>query len=130
MPFPDENWAAALASELNSDDAFVRSSVGWTWIVALRVSDIPGSKKGAGVMLDIRNGRCVSAKPCDWESASKAPYKLTAPLGVWTEIMAGTLDPYLAILRGTVNVRGDPPRISRFMDAAYLILKAVSRVGP
>jgi putative sterol carrier protein len=130
MPFPDERWATALASELNSDDAFRCSSLNWTWVVALRISDATKSPEKAGVILDIRNGRCVSAKPCNWESASKAPYKLTAPLGVWMEIMTGKLDPYLAILRGKVNVRGDLPRISRFMDAAYMILMATVRVGP
>ncbi|PSO03243.1 hypothetical protein B9Q10_00550, partial [Candidatus Marsarchaeota G2 archaeon ECH_B_SAG-E12] len=79
--------------------------------------------------LDLLNSKCVECKLVSEKEAAKIPYKLTASYNVWLKVLKQELEPYQALVTGKINLRGDLPRITRFSDAALMIVRAMAKVG-
>jgi Putative sterol carrier protein len=133
--FPSKEWAQAFTQELEHDQDFKKVASGWAWRVVVRITELPDElaksfgSKSIGLMLDLLNSKCVECKLVSEKEAAKIPYKLTASYNVWLKVLKQELEPYQALVTGKINLRGDLPRITRFSDAALMIVRAMAKVG-
>lgn len=118
-----EAWAARLCGEINASEPYAAAARGWRWPIALTV-------EGEGhLLLDLREGRCHSARVVDTAAARSAPYEITASRDTWLEALEGRLDPAGAVLARRIRLRGDTMVVMRFLPAARELLACARRVG-
>jgi len=134
--FPSEEWGNAYVEALNSSADLARVGRGWSWQVLLVVDEIPehllrapGTKR-VGYLIDLNDGKCRSYKYLTDTESAKTPYRIAAPYEVWTRLIEGRgLTPDQAIYTAKIRVRGDLARISRFTEAAAVMVRLVRQVG-
>lgn len=126
-----ESWAEAWAAELNSSAAYREAARGWEWPIVFVLEDDGGSGAGRrGVYLDLWRGECREARTVTDADRSAAPYVIAAPAAVWEEILAGRLDPLMALLRRKLEVRqGKLLTLARYPKAALEMVAAAARVS-
>ncbi len=106
VPFSAE-WADALRSAINADDAHRAAATGWVWPVALVLTATPGFgyPEDVAIQLHLHRGDCAAVAVMS-PSAVTAPFVLRADYTTWKEVVLGQLDPLLAITRRRVVFTG------------------------
>jgi putative sterol carrier protein len=88
---------------VNTDDTYRSTAKGWTNPVALVVTPDTALPHGAAVQVNLVAGVCLSAESV-LPAAVTAPFVLSADLATWKEIVAGAIDPIMAVARGKVKL--------------------------
>jgi hypothetical protein len=104
----------------------VRAEYDATWV--LSVAELPGALGGgpAHVLLEWQKGRCVRAAVVDAAEAARADYVLTAPHGVWRELVGGADAGRLVMYR---RIRLERGNVLRFFRGIYFVVEALDALG-
>ncbi len=126
-----QSWAEAWAAELNRSDAYREAARTWEWPIAFILEgDDESGGRSRGVYLDLWRGECREARAASDADRSAAPFVIAAPNPVWGEVLAGRLDPVMALLRRKLAVRrGKVLTLARYSAAAREMVAAAVRVS-
>ncbi len=126
-----QGWAEAWAAELNRSAAYREAARAWEWPIAFILEGDDGSgARSRGVYLDLWRGECRVARSASNADRSAAPFVIAAPAPVWGEILAGRLDPVMALVRRKLTVRkGKVLTLARYSAAAREMVAAAVRVS-
>ncbi len=126
-----ETWAETWAAELNRSAAYREAARAWEWPIVFVLEEPAGSSaRRRSVYLDLWRGECREARAASDADLSTAPYVIAAPAAVWGEILAGRLDPLMALLRRKLAVRrGKVMTLARYPSAARQMVAAAVRVS-
>jgi putative sterol carrier protein len=128
VPFT-QPWADAFCAAVNADVAYRDASLGWTWPIALVLTD--GAPIGVvgpvAIELSLDRGTCHTAGIISPDAVT-APFVLRAPYPVWKEIMRGGLDPVAAVTRGAVELSGPLATLLLHARSATALLRAAQSV--
>lgn len=119
--FPHEEWFEALAGEINASAAYREAASDWEGDIAFVVEadperGVPGDVWG---YLDLWHGACRSAAVVDAGRGDDAEFVISATYRRWKDVVRGDLDPVRAMMQGKLRVRGDLPKILRYVQAAH-----------
>ncbi len=126
-----ESWAEAWAAELERSAGYRKAARAWEWPIVFVLDDDEESGAGSrAVYLDLWRGECRVARAGSDADRSTAPYVIAAPAAVWNEILAGRLDPVMALLRRKLAVqKGKVLTLARYPGAAREMVAAAVRVS-
>jgi putative sterol carrier protein len=130
--FPSEEWTVAYRAAINNNRAY-RERGTWTFgPVAMIVRDdgAGGLAQPAGVVLDVHEGECRSARFVEGvDDPEDAKFVIVAPYARWKDVIEGRLDPIKGMMEGKLRLtRGHLPTIIRFVESARELVVSASRV--
>ena len=126
-------WAKAWAAELNRSDRYRSAAGSWEWPVVFVLhagDDSPAAAEKRSVYLDLWRGECREARVAAEADGFSAPYVIAASAAVWEEILAGRLDPLIALLRRKLDLqKGGIVKLARYAAAAREMVAAAARIS-
>jgi putative sterol carrier protein len=131
MPmFASQAWFEAFRDEINASDNYRQSAADWEGDIAFRVVAEPdrGVPEDLWGYLDLWRGTCRGARAIAPGEADGAAYTLTAPYSRWKDVVHGDLDPIKGMMQGKLRVRGDLPKIVRYVKAANELVRLTGLV--
>jgi putative sterol carrier protein len=131
MPmFASQAWFEAFRDEINASDHYRESAADWEGDIAFRVVAEPdsGVPEDLWGYLDLWHGTCRGARAIAPGEADGAAYTLTAPYSRWKDVVHGDLDPIKGMMQGKLRVRGDLPKIVRYVKAANELVRLTGLV--
>ncbi len=101
-----DGWARVWGAEVNDNADYRRAAANWEGAVALRMTADPemGIDEDRAVIADLWHGECRGAGSADDEALAGAPFVIRGAPATWRAILAGDLDPLLAIMRGKLKL--------------------------
>jgi putative sterol carrier protein len=119
--FPADDWFAALAEEINGSPAYREAAADWEGDIAFVVEADPERGVPADVWgyLDLWHGACRSGRITTRDEGEGAEFVISASYRRWKDVVRGDLDPVRAMMQGKLRVRGDLPKILRYVQAAH-----------
>lgn len=106
-PLFDPEWADAWCAAIEASEAYRRDGAGWSspLAVAITADAAAGIPEERAVWLDLAGGRCRGAKPADGAQLADTPVVIEGPPAVWARLLAGKLEPMLALTLGKLKLR-------------------------
>ena len=87
-----------------------------------------GEGKDRRFVIRLEEGSCAWYREVtDGDADIELDFRFTGPATAFDEIVAGTLDPIDAALRGTIRVRGDMRFLMRQAELVQVLLEAYAR---
>ena len=122
-------WADALREALNTDAAYRKAAVHWTWPVLLVLDATPelGYPEPSAVRFDLDRGHCSAAQVVALDGAD-APFVLRASYAVWKKVVHGTLDPVMAVALRQVRLQGSLTTLMLHAHAAKALVTCARSV--
>ena len=127
MPeFPTEEWFQALIQAIDASEEYAEYAATWEGDVIIQVEAEPDKGLAADVhgLLDLWHGRCRGGGIVDEERAATAEFAVRAPYSRWKDVIHGDLEPVKGLVQGKLRVRGDLPKILRYVkgtqELAYI----------
>jgi putative sterol carrier protein len=89
-----------------------------------------GLAQPAGVVLDVHEGECRSARFVEGvDDPEDAEFVIVAPYARWRDVIEGRLDPIKGMMEGKLRLtRGHLPTIIRFVESARELVVSAARV--
>ena len=121
LEFPREAWFAALADEINRSEDYRAAAADWEGDIAFVVEADPerGVPDDVWGYLDLWHGSCRSGRISTPGDGAAAEFVISASYRRWKDVVLGDLDPVRAMMQGKLRVRGDLPKILRYVQAAH-----------
>lgn len=127
MPLFDDAWAQLWGQEIRASDGYRRAAATWVSPVVLEIVS-PVSPRA--VFADLANGDCREARAATAEDLATAPIVIAAAEAVWLDLLAGRLDPMLALFAGKLKLtRGSVSALMPYAGAAKELVVAAARVS-
>lgn len=118
IKYGTDEWVKALCRECNKSQAYREAAKNWEGDMYF-VNEPEGAVKEKIVMyMDLWHGECRSACLITDESEKSPAYRMSAPYGVWKQILEKKLDAVQAMMTGRLNVKGNMAQIMRMPRAA------------
>ncbi len=121
-------WAAAVGDALNASDAYRQSAATWDGAIRFVAREVPGPESERAVWLDLSHGECHGTTTGDDARQSDAPFEIAAAYPVWTEVLAGRLDPVMGMMLGKLKLTGPMAQIAAHAGAAKQLVACASSV--
>jgi putative sterol carrier protein len=123
-------WFEAFRDEINGSAHYRQSAEDWEGDIAFRIVAEPDRNVPEDLWgyLDLWHGACRDARAIGAVDADAAAYTLTAPYSRWKDVVLGDLDPIKGMMQGKLRVRGDLPKIVRYVDAANELVRLTGEV--
>lgn len=124
-------WAASFCAALDADESYRERAAGWQGSVAMviRADAALGWPEDRSVLLDLHEGRCREAQADPGEALHEAAFVLSGPAESWRRILAGRLDPILALMSGKLKLtRGSLPKLLPYASAAKRMVATAREV--
>jgi putative sterol carrier protein len=124
--FPTEEWFQAYIEAIDNSDEYAEYAATWEGDVIILVEAEPDKGVAADVhgLLDLWHGGCRGGGIVDEERASVAEFVVRAPYSRWKDVIHGDLEPIKGLVQGKLRVRGDLPKILRYVkgtqELAYI----------
>lgn len=129
MPaFFSPDWAAAVCAALGASDAYRQSAATWDGAIRFVAREVPGTHPERAVWLDLRHGDCHGTATGDDARAAAAPFEIAAAYPVWTEVLAGRLDPVMGMMLGKLKLTGSMAQIASHAKAAKELVACAASV--
>ena len=118
--FPREEWFGALAGHITESEAYREAASDWEGDIAFVIEADPerGVPNDVWGYLDLWHGGCRSGEVVTPERGAEADFVISATFRRWKDVVRGELDPVRAMMQGKLRVRGDLPKILRYVQAA------------
>lgn len=129
--FPSDEWVEAFGKAINDSEEYQTAGKPWTFgVTALVVSAQPdiGLEEDYGIWLDLHEGVCNEALPCDVEKARTAPFCITGQYGRWKQVIHKELEPVKGMMQGKLKLKGKLPIIVKNVKAAQALVNASTTV--
>ena len=119
--FPREEWFHALAGKIAGSQAYHEAASDWEGDIAFVIEADPerGVPHDVWGHLDLWHGTCRSGTVVTPERGADAEFVISATFRRWKDVVRGELDPVRAMMQGKLRVRGDLPKILRYVQAAH-----------
>jgi putative sterol carrier protein len=131
MPmFASQAWFEAFRDEIERSERYREAAGDWEGDIAFRVVAEPdrGVPDDLWGYLDLWHGTCRDARAIEPGEANAAAYTLTASYSRWKDVVYGDLDPIKGMMQGKLRVRGDLPKIVRYVKAADELVRLTGLV--
>ena len=129
MPaFFSPDWADAVCAALNASDAYRQSAATWDGAIRFVARDVPGADGDRAVWLDLRHGDCHGTRTGADAGSAGAPFEIAAAYPVWTEVLAGRLDPVMGMMLGKLKLTGSMAQIAAHAGAAKQLVACAASV--
>lgn len=104
------DWAEAWCAAIEASDAYRRDGAAWSSPLAVVITADPdaGMPQERAVWLDLDGGRCRQARSVDGPTSTELadiPVVIEGPPAVWARLLAGRLEPMLALTLGKLGLR-------------------------
>ena len=121
LEFPRAAWFEALADEINRSEAYRAAAADWEGDIAFVIEADPerGVPNDVWGYLDLWHGSCRSGRLSTADDGATAEFVISASYRRWKDVVRGDLDPVRAMMQGKLRVRGDLPKILRYVQAAH-----------
>jgi putative sterol carrier protein len=127
MPeFPTEEWFQSFIAAIDASEEYAEYAATWEGDVIIQVEAEPDKGLAADVhgLLDLWHGRCRGGGIVDEARARAAEFVVRAPYSRWKDVIQGDLEPIKGLVQGKLRVRGDLPKILRYVkgtqELAYI----------
>lgn len=120
MPgFPSEEWFQAYIAAIDASDEYAEYAATWEGDVIIQVEAEPDKGVPTDVrgLLDLWHGGCRGGGIVEASRAASAEFVVRAPYSRWKDVIRGDLEPVKALVQGKLRVRGDLPKILRYVKA-------------
>ena len=121
-------WASAVCDALNASDAYRQSAATWDGAIRFVAREVPGAEPERAVWLDLRHGTCHGTRTGADATAAGAPFEIAAAYSVWTEVLAGRLDPVMGMMLGKLKLTGSMAQVASHAGAAKALVACASSV--
>ena len=131
MPmFASQQWFEAFRDRINASDHYRETAADWEGDIAFRIVAEPDRNVPEDLWgyLDLWHGACRDARVIAPADADAAAFTLTAPYSRWKDVVHGDLDPIKGMMQGKLRVRGDLPKIVRYVNAANELVRLTGLV--
>ncbi|NWF71255.1 MAG: wax ester/triacylglycerol synthase family O-acyltransferase [Chloroflexi bacterium] len=130
--FSDE-WAKALAVEVNNSRAYRRVSQNWTYgslAFVMKASPRNGFSAPAAVLLDLHRGECRGARALSQNEAMQlATFVIEGDYPSWMEVLGGKSSPLVMLTRGQLKLKkGSLTRLLPNTQSAQELVRCAQRV--
>ena len=127
MPeFPTEDWFRAYIEAINASGDYAEFAATWEGDVVIQIEAEPDKGLATDVhgLLDLWHGGCRGGGLVDEKRAASAEFAVRAPYSRWKDVIHGDLEPIKGLVQGKLRVRGDLPKILRYVkgtqELAYI----------
>ena len=127
MPeFPSEEWFQSLIEAINASQEYAEYAATWEGDVVFHIEAEPDKGLPADVhgLLDLWHGGCRGGGIVEETRATSAEFLVRAPYSRWKDVIQGDLEPIKGLIQGKLRVRGDLPKILRYVkgtqELAYI----------
>lgn len=120
MPvFPTDEWFQAFIDAVNASEAYEEYAATWEGDVVLQIEAEPdkGVPEDVYGLLDLWHGKCRGGGVVEAARADPAEFAIRAPYSRWRDVIVGDLEPIKGLTQGKLRVRGDLPKILRYVRA-------------
>jgi putative sterol carrier protein len=120
MPaFPTDEWFQAYIAAVNASEAYAEYAATWEGDAVILVEAEPdkGVPEDVHGLLDLWHGACRGGGVVEAERSSTAEFVIRAPYSRWKDVILGDLEPIKGLTQGKLRVRGDLPKILRYVRA-------------
>lgn len=102
-----DDWARAWAEKLSASDVYRTAASKWEGdiVLVMEPDDGLGIAERQTVYLDLWHGDCREARVATVEDEQGAAYVISASAVSWKEILEGSLDPIMALMRGRLTLK-------------------------
>jgi len=124
--FPTEEWFQAYIEAIDASEEYAEYAATWEGDVIIQVEAEPDKGLAADVhgLLDLWHGGCRGGGIVDKSRAATAEFVVRAPYSRWKDVIHGDLEPIKGLVQGKLRVRGDLPKILRYVkgtqELAYI----------
>jgi putative sterol carrier protein len=124
--FPSEEWFQSLIEAINASQAYAEYAATWEGDVVFHIEAEPDKGLPADVhgLLDLWHGGCRGGGIVEQTRATSAEFVVRAPYSRWKDVIQGDLEPIKGLVQGKLRVRGDLPKILRYVkgtqELAYI----------
>ncbi len=128
--FTDE-WAREWCSKINGNAAYAEAAKRWEGAIVLQMSADGdwGIPEDRSVIADLWHGECRGARKASAEDLDEAPYIIAATPDTWNKVLAGDLDPIVALMGGKLKLaRGKLFKLLPFTKAAKEMVESARAV--
>ena len=127
MPeFPTEDWFQAYIEAINASEDYAESAATWEGDVVIQIDAEPdkGLPEDVHGLLRLWHGACRGGGLVDEERSAATEFAVRAPYSRWKDVIHGDLEPIKGLVQGKLRVRGDLPKILRYVkgtqELAYI----------
>ena len=122
-------WAAAYVEALNRNEDYARAAAKWEGPLGLALRGSEGIEPRA-VVLDLAHGECREGHSATVEEAIAATdFLLEAHVTTWRQVLAGTIEPIFAIMRGKLALKkGSLAKLLPYTRAAAELVRSAHDV--
>jgi putative sterol carrier protein len=120
MPaFPTDEWFRAFIDAVNASEAYEEYAATWEGDAVLKIEAEPdkGVPEDVYGLLDLWHGKCRGGGIVEPARADSAEFSIRAPYSRWKDVILGDLEPVKGLTQGKLRVRGDLPKILRYVRA-------------
>jgi putative sterol carrier protein len=124
--FPTEDWFQVYIDAINASEEYATYAATWEGDVVIQIEAAPdkGLAADAHGLLDLWHGGCRGGGLVDESRAASAEFAVRAPYSRWKDVIHGDLEPIKGLVQGKLRVRGDLPKILRYVrgtqELAYI----------
>lgn len=117
--FPTDEWFQAFIDAVNASEAYEGYAATWEGDAVLQIGAEPdkGVPEDVYGLLDLWHGKCRGGGLVDASRADSAEFAIRAPYSRWKDVILGDLEPVKGLTQGKLRVRGDLPKILRYVRA-------------
>ena len=119
--FPREEWFRALADEINASADYRAAASDWEGDISFVIEADPDRGVASAVWGYLARwpGSCRGGRLMAPAVGASAEFVISATYRRWKDVVRGDLDPVRAMMQGKLRVRGDLPKILRYVQAAH-----------
>ena len=124
--FPSEAWIKAFMAQLNNSMAYAEIAKNWEGDLLFQV-EWPDGSPPTLLYMDLWRGKCRDGYVAP-DPAQKAAFRLTAPIGNFTKILKGELDPMQAMVTGKLKVQGNMVMLMKNIPTVLEFVRTAQQV--
>lgn len=131
MPeFPTDEWFQAFIAQINGSKEYSAYAETWEGDVVILVEAEPDKGVPTDVygLLDLWHGGCRGGGVVDEARGRSAEFLVRAPYSRWKDVILGDLEPIKALMQGKLRVRGDLPKILRYVKGTQELANLTTEV--
>jgi putative sterol carrier protein len=115
--FPTDEWFQRFVEVINGSKEYREYADTWEGDVVILVEAEPdkGVPDDVYGLLDLWHGSCRGGGLVDQARADDAEFVVRAPYSRWKDVILGDLEPVKGLVQGKLRVRGDLPKILRYV---------------
>ena len=128
--FPGEEWWSAYVERINASDDYRAAAADWEGDITFVFEAEPdkGVPLDVWAWMDLRHGVCRRGAFVPAAEGGRAPFVIRAPYTRWKQVIRKELDPIKGMMQGKLKLRGDLPKILRYVSAATELVNIAGTV--